>query len=130
MKKKEKRIKALFDLKMDLGYQRNFIEYAIARHDMLLKIIKERGNCKHDPFPSEFSFTKDLKWIFIVVSNANIGKAQMERITDYFNQRDEIGFFVLSIGKHLNDVNNEKDYIVNMQAFCDIQKIIEDLMVH
>ena len=122
--KTKKRIELIFDLKMDLGYKRkDFIEFSKNRDEELNVIKENNGTWNRDKVKMEFCFNKDLKWNYIVLSEGNITKEQIENVKRGFKNNMDSNLFILSSGEHLNTYN-EENFIINDEAFNSIISIV------
>jgi hypothetical protein len=61
--------------------------------------------------------SKNAKYVFVVVSNQNIGREKFEKIEALASELDNTGLFVLLRGKHLNGeefYGRSPEYIMNV----------------
>jgi len=119
-------VRILCELKMDIGYKRDFINYAYERN-RLLDFFK--GNAAHyisDGTRRTIQFPESLEWYYIIFSERNSGFATMKQIEQGFQQQPALGkFLVLSKGDHLNSTS--PNYTVNNSAFNALEKILKSI---
>ena len=101
---KKRILEKIFDLKMDVGYNRlEFVKQAGRNSLLLKKIVKHSGYCKLSG--CDFKFLPGLECNFIVISDGNIKEGSYEAIEAYFNKNKHLRLFTLVKG-HLNHVEN------------------------
>jgi hypothetical protein len=97
-KGREKTVRLLLELKMDLSRRRDFDTYAKGRGDILRKPRGAKAHCRVDGAAYCLSFAKGLAWIYALFSPEYCRKDRMEEFKKEFGS----SFFVLGNG-HPND---------------------------
>lgn len=124
-------VKAIFDIKTDLGYKRSeFIRYAKDRVKELNKIKKNNKGCSLKDDDKEIQSVKiddNLKWIYIVVSDDNINKDQFIKIENEIGTMSDVELFTLVKGEHprKSDINILK--FINMKDIVSLEKCLKGI---
>lgn len=126
---KTRTIKAVFDIKMDLGYKRN--EFIGQVKEAVRKLKKWRirtGKSQTMLGDSALRFSKELKWIYIVMNSGNISEKQDALIKGYFDKnRENASLFVLTNKSHLNSYENNYEYELNSDDFKALDAYVASL---
>jgi len=127
--KNYKKIIAIFEVKMDLGFCRNtFIEYIEHRNEELLKINNKKGDCKKLLPDISISFEDNLFWNYIVISNKNINEKKYKEIENYFKINNNVGkLFNIVSNEHPNSKEENIVLIPNNEDFEKLDKYLESL---
>jgi hypothetical protein len=114
----------VFELKMDLGFQRNDFFPRAKKQAALLKKLKD-GCCSITGEPRTIDFAGGLEMNFVIFSGANISARKMRAVEDRFAAADAPGpLYILSGGAHPNDKGVTT---VNDEAFGRLKKKLKAL---
>jgi hypothetical protein len=120
------KVLALFELKLNLGYIRGFDAYAKERADLIKSVRKDTAHCGIGGKKYRLSFDPGAFWNYVVFSEGNIGKAELEGIRQKFGARPKLGrFYVLSRGDDLSLENAR--YTTDTRAFTALEDTIKTL---
>ncbi|MCC4214715.1 hypothetical protein [Leeuwenhoekiella parthenopeia] len=116
-----------FDLKMDLGWNRDLEQYLVAKNDFINK-LKESNDVwykTHIEGKGSIKVSKKLTYQIVVLSGANGNKAAHHRNVDLAASLENVNLYVLTSGGHLNFYTpEEKEKVIfNDNAF---DKLISD----
>jgi hypothetical protein len=126
--KNKKKVDLIFDLKMDLGYKRNeFINYSNKRYEEINEIRQQEGTWNKNDSKLQFTFSESLQWNYVVLSEGNITKEQMQIIKDYFKGSKYSKLSILSSGEHLNSYKKNPIFTINKKAFSEINLIVKKI---
>jgi len=101
-----------FDLKMDLGWNRNIENYLLEKNKFLeeLKMQKVRGQdvwYRNGKEVQGIQISNQLKYHIVIVSAENGSKSAFEKNVRMAEQLDHVEMYVLTSGEHLNTYNPE-----------------------
>lgn len=122
-------VNCFFDIKTDLGYKRfEFLNQAKDRNDQL-NLIKEKyahykdGKTKHN---QKVKISSDIKFIYVVISQGNIGKDKMDNFIAGIKLLENVDIFVISKGEHLNSYNDISKTEINVVDFNGLDNLINE----
>ena len=134
-------IRMLIDLKMDLGYKRDEFRDSINGVDTLVEKLRGQEfrlqkKVDHGVVPLIKTLSKNAKYVFVVISNQNIGGEKFRRIEELASGLDNTGLFVLLRGKHLNgpefygrsldDVMTAVDGYISQDDFVKLETLLNE----
>ncbi|MBF0595815.1 MAG: hypothetical protein HQL22_12735 [Candidatus Omnitrophica bacterium] len=100
-------VRAIFDLKMDLGHKREFIQFVDhAVKDLKSKIRAHRAKCaslfidEHEEYPLKLS--PSLKWVYIICSDGNIPQDTFKDILSGMKAYKKTAMAFNIVDGHLN----------------------------
>ncbi|WP_282773622.1 hypothetical protein [Phaeodactylibacter xiamenensis] len=120
----------IFEIKMDLGWNRNPKQYLIEKNNFIQQMkdhaLKPWFH-KTDEVPIEVS--KNLAIQVVVLSGKNIGQKKLDRIQLDIEPLENIELYILSNGMHLNFYREEerKDVIIEHTEF---DRLYQDTMTY
>ena len=125
-------IVGFFDLKMDMGWNRDGL-FELCKNNFDLVTLIGGRNCKlkngEDKKISNFSINKECFYNIVIVNDGNIKSGKLENQIDGISKFiSRVNVFILTSGKHLNTYNitaNElmKEIKVRYDSFNKILKL-------
>lgn len=126
---KDNIVNCFFDIKTDLGYKRfEFLNQAKERNSQL-NTIKGKyanykdGKTKHN---QKVKISSDIKFIYVVISQGNIGKDKMSDFITGIKLLENVDIFVISKGEHLNSYNEISKTEINVSDFNELDNLINE----
>lgn len=121
-------VEMIFDLKMDLGFNRELIKHVNDRIEEMSKFRGAKGRCKISG-KKEISFNPHLVWNYIVISEKNISEKGREGIISFFESlpiNDSAKMFTLVNG-HLNSSDTDYSFEenINRQDFAALKEFVK-----
>lgn len=116
-----------FDIKTDLGYKRfGLADEAKYKNEQLAKVKNIRAFYKDGITKEEHQVIMDshLQYVYVILSQGNIAE---ETLNDYKNEIGElenVSFYILSVGHHLNSYEESHRFIPNTQDFNELDVLI------
>lgn len=126
---KDSIINCFFDIKMDLGYNRStFLNQAKDRNIQMNKIKEQYANYNDGKTKSKqnVKISSQIKFIYIIISQGNIGKDKLEEFVSGIELLENIDIYVLSKGEHLNSYNEIPETEVNIADFNRLDNLIHE----
>lgn len=104
---KDKEIRLLIDLKMDLGYKRHDFLESASKRALLIQSIrgKDLSFWKKEPDSREqrnYRLSKDAVYAYVVITDSNIAPADYQDISDRVGLLPQIRMFTLVRGSPVN----------------------------
>ncbi len=129
----KERIKLLLDLKMDLGYKRKKICTDIERAHMLCEEIRSKA-ARYRPEKQEtkktqiaIDFDSKLEYGFVVISDQNISKDDLNNAHKRSNAFKNAPLFILISGLHPNSYSIESEELIQDCALR-LEKSLKELV--
>lgn len=120
----------LFDIKMDLGWNRDFFQFCKSKQDLINEIRQKDTKAKDGATKEQrsFCFSNDLKYNIVIVSNENISKAQREKNQKLIKDLDKnkIELFILTQGAHPNIYEEKVEKGIQLRD-DDLKKLREEI---
>lgn len=124
-------INCMFDLKTDLGYKRNELYKQAQERDNQIEAIKKSSAKNKDgetKNQKELNFSENLKYIFVIISQGNIKKNNLDDHIRQIRLLNNVEIYLLTTGDHLNTYNEFPKWEINFDDFNKLdQKISECL---
>ena len=119
-------VRLLCELKMDMGYVRDFTDYAWKRSKELDPYKGGSAHFMMEDKEQPVFFPETIIWHYIVFSEKNIGTEKRKKIEQAFREQNAKGrLFILSRGEHLNKLKAK--YLVDNVTFEALEKITRSL---
>lgn len=122
-------VNCFFDIKTDLGYKRfEFLNQARDRNNQLNKIKEKNAHYKDGKtkLNQKVKISADIKFIYVVISQGNIGKDKMNNFITGIKLLENVDVFVISKGEHLNSYSNISKTKINVEDFNRLDKLINE----
>jgi hypothetical protein len=124
---KDKTLTHYFDLKMDLGWNRDIENYLIKKNDFINN-LKQVGEAWHTiPINSQahIKISQDLVYQIVVLSKKNGNDDALQRNIELANKLENVSLYILTSGMHLNFYGPEEREKVIVKE-DDFDKLISD----
>ncbi|MBF8963899.1 hypothetical protein I0P70_11625 [Pontibacter sp. FD36] len=97
-----------FDLKMDLGWQRELQPYLKDKNELIQQIRGKKASYKSGGEKHQVTFSDNLVYQIIILSGKNINGDALESHKVFCTPFDTLKLYVLTSGVHLNMYGNDK----------------------
>ena len=99
-----------FDLKTNLGWNRNLEKYLIDRDKFIGKIKGRKPWCKIDKQDCHLSISDKLKYQIVLVFDFNINKDLLSQHIEFVKGLQNLELYILIIKKDGKDIVNTEDF--------------------
>lgn len=115
-----------FDIKMDLGWKRDLIEYLNIKNFLIEEIKQKECWYSEGKKRNYLHFSQDIKYQIVVLSGENISLQKLEANINHASKLEHIELYVLTGNQHLNmyKKNQEREKLEIYNAAFD--KLISD----
>ena len=124
-------INCLLDIKTDLGYKRKIFLDQARERNLQMDLIKNQVASLNDgetKIPENIRISKNIKFVYVIISEGNIKKSISEEIADGIKKLENIDMFVLSIGEHLNTYQTISKWQINNVDFDALDNLLENYL--
>lgn len=126
---KDNEVVKLFDLKMDLGWNREFFLFCKEKQELIEKIrglvVKAKDGATKEK--KEYTISKTVKYNIVIVSNENISQAKRENNRNEIAQlgKNEVEVFILTQDVHPNNYD-ELPVKIRLEDFDNLKTEIKN----
>jgi len=129
---KDMQVKSMFDVKMDLGWNRDFYPFCKEKQDLVDEIRGRKVKAKDGTTKEEFNYTfsETIKYNIVIISNENISKKKREGNDIQISNLDKskIEFFALTENAHPNSYDEKTaSNIEQIQHRKDFARLKEEI---
>jgi hypothetical protein len=98
----------LFDIKMDLGWNRNFLPFCEEKSNFMELLLKNKiVEIRKNNQKLIYQVSPLIKYNIVLISNENISKKDRENNIENISKNENLNIYILTEGVHLNNISEE-----------------------